>query len=203
MNLVLEIDYEMPKMTTSLGISLLNLAVINSPIRTGNAASSIYLTVNNTKRKVITYDLRQAYYILFLEEGAGKVKRHKGYITQKTVTSMVKEICKFVINKGVPTYTTIPTVILGTDKTRNYERRLIRENRDLLSDNKDLMNLNKVITASDRKELSKAQFYKENARYGDTYINYNKSKRADTIQFSNVRATSRYVFVGKGQIGPK
>jgi hypothetical protein len=113
-------------LTHELGISLWNIAVNETPYRTGNARSQVSLNYNTHKKKMIVYNDYNAYYINYLEEGAGRNKKHKGFIENKTVGSMLSEIIKFEIT-GKPTFSQIPTVTFRTDRARNYERQMMRK----------------------------------------------------------------------------
>lgn len=97
----------------SLGYVMWNIAVILAPKDTGNLQRSITMRTNTNKTKTITYNTMNANYIKFLELGMGNVKKHKGFIENRTRISMVESLIIYAYSGFLPPYTNIPTVELG------------------------------------------------------------------------------------------
>ncbi len=135
---------------SALGISFLNIAVNNAPYRTGNLRNQIKLTANNKHQKTLIYNEFNAHYLHFLEEGIGRNKMHKGFISVDTVGGVFKETYQFLLT-GEVEFTSAPKLALRTDRARNYERVLLKEAG---------ISLDKRLTANDRAKLS--NFYLEN-----------------------------------------
>ncbi len=146
MDIELHLNHDGHKLGPELGYSIWNIAVACAPYRTGNLRSGIALQNNGPKIKRIMYNDYDAYYLNYLEEGIGRVKRHKGFIENKTVNMIYSETANY-LTYGKASFSGIPTVSLRSDKARNYERIMLRNiNYDL----------NKRITANDRAKLSGA-----------------------------------------------
>jgi len=101
---------------TSLGMWFWNMAVMISPYDTGNARRAITLNSNTSKKINIRYNLMQANYIKFLEEGIGPVKKYKGYIGVRTRISMVEELIFYLKTGQLPLFTATPFVLLRSSK---------------------------------------------------------------------------------------
>ena len=141
------------KLEPDLGISMLNIAVIDAPYRTGNLRSAIALQHNGPKVKRIWYDDYNAFYLKYLEEGQGRVKKHKGFIEYETVGDILIEVMSYIAT-GEVTYTGMPVIYLRSDRARNYERQLLQERN---------ISIDKRLSASDRARLSRQRFRDKNA----------------------------------------
>ena len=161
------------KLGPELGISMLNIAVIDAPYRTGNLRSAIVLQHNGPKVKRIWYDDYNAFYLKFLEEGLGRVKKHKGFIEYDTVGDIVLEVMSYIAT-GEVTYVGMPVIYLRSDRARNYERQLLQERN---------ISLDKRLSANDRARLSREQFRKSNA--------YSKGLYTRNMVRAETRHTSR------------
>lgn len=153
MNFVIYTD-KIPKLEQDLGYSMWNIAVNKSPYRTGNLRRNISLQNNGPKVKRIYYNDFEAKYLHYLEEGMGRVKKHKGFIGEKTVGAILSEVYSYILT-GKPTFYGIPTINLRTDRPRNYERTILQQSG---------ISIDKRITASDRAMLSRIQARKTTDR---------------------------------------
>lgn len=110
-----------------LGFLMLNMAVIIAPLDTGNLRRSIELTKNNKKTKEITYNLMNANYIKFLEEGLGPVKQYTGFISQDTTIAIVEAVINYILTGSYPFLSKKPTIELkDTNKLFSRERQILR-----------------------------------------------------------------------------
>lgn len=137
-------------LTQDLKDSLWTVAIMDAPYRTGNLRSSIKRIASSKNKVIYAYSDQQAYYVDFLENGRGRVKRHQGFIEYQTVGDMVMEIVNYAVN-GETTFKGIPMIDLRTDKARNYERKMLR---------KQGISVNSRINAVDRAYLSMIQYNK-------------------------------------------
>lgn len=115
---------EFIKLMNSSKNSLWNIAVLNAPYRTGNLRANIKRSIDENKTHFV-YDNLEAAYIDFLEEGKGRNKRHIGFIENRTVNAMIIEIMTITLT-GKPTFSSIPSIQLRTDKLRNYEKKIAK-----------------------------------------------------------------------------
>jgi hypothetical protein len=109
-----------------LSNSLWNVAIQNAPYRTGNLRAQIKRIVNTQDEITLFYNSSLAIYLHFLEIGAGRVKRHKGFIENKTVPEIVYETIGFIQDPTNLSYSGIPSITLRTDMARGYERKMLR-----------------------------------------------------------------------------
>ena len=175
------------KFTPELGISFLNIAVNNSPYRTGNLRRSIILQQNGPKIKRIIYKDSNAYYLNYLEEGQGRNKMHKGFISIDTTNDILKETYEFLLT-GEVTYNKVPTIMLKTDRARNYERKLLEKNN---------ISINKRLTAFDRATLSR-MYVRENGL--DASKNSSSKNKSTIHQKANA---NNKLFYGSGELRGK
>lgn len=138
-------------LTEDLKNSLWTVAIMDAPYRTGNLRSAIKRISSSKNKVVYAYSDQQAYYVDYLENGIGRVKRHQGFIEYQTVGDMVIEIVNYAVN-GETTFKGIPIIDLRTDKARNYERKMLRRQG---------ISVNSRINAVDRAFLSMIQYNKK------------------------------------------
>lgn len=114
---------------TDFGYLMINIAVMLAPMDTGNLRRSITLTKNNEQRKQIRYNTMLANYLRFLENGDGPVKRHKGFISVDTTTSIVEGISNIILTGDYPFLSFMPNVELkDTENIFSKERQILRSN---------------------------------------------------------------------------
>ena len=116
---------------SSLGMWFWNMAVMISPYDTGNARRAITLTSNTSKRINIRYNLMQANYIKFLEEGVGPVKKYKGYIKNNTRMAIVEELIFYLKTGQLPMFTSTPFVLLKSSKSVFHGERKFLSQADM------------------------------------------------------------------------
>lgn len=97
---------------TSLGYWFWNLAVVNTPYDSGNARSAVSLASNTSKLIRIQYNLLIANYIKFLEEGLGPVKKHKGFIGNRTLAYIFYELATYLTSGKKPIIQSAPSVVM-------------------------------------------------------------------------------------------
>lgn len=134
-------------LSSEFGYWIWNVIVLNAPIDTGNLRRSIFMVKNTGKEKRYSYNLLLANYIRFLEEGVGPVKKHKGFISNQTMTSVLMQTLKYLYSGSVPqgAITTIPKVTLTKSKK---PFKIEREMLFLMGKN------NNVITPNQRRSIS-------------------------------------------------
>lgn len=114
---------------SSYGYHLWNVAVMVAPYDTGNLRRSIKLTSNSAKTIKISYDLAQANYAKFLEEGLGPVKKYKGFISKATYFLIYDQLVGLISSReNMPIYSLRPIVALKTSKHQpfSWERRFLK-----------------------------------------------------------------------------
>lgn len=134
------------KLDNKIGMSLWNIAIASAPYETGNLRRSIILSKNTDSLKKYVYDDYRAYYLNYLEEGIGRVKKHTGFIENKTIGSMMYELINY-LQSGEVTFSNFPVVELRSGIYRMYERQIARNNN---------MDTKRRLSANDRALLSKA-----------------------------------------------
>lgn len=152
MDIWLSVDKEqydrIKDLDTHLGMILWNLAVMVAPIDTGNLRRAITLAKNNRKNIRIQYNLLNANYIKFLEYGYGPVKKHKGFISNLTVSIFIETIINFIkvgnIDKGLLSLP--PLVVLNkAQSVFNQEGKVAK-----------MLNIGKRgLTANQRRQISR------------------------------------------------
>lgn len=114
---------------TVFGHLMINIGVMLAPMDTGNLRRSITLTKNNERRKQIRYNTMSANYLRFLENGDGPVKKHKGFISVDTTTSIVEGISNIILTGNYPFLSFSPNVELkDTGNIFSKERQILRSN---------------------------------------------------------------------------
>jgi hypothetical protein len=131
---------------TALGMWFWNMAVMISPYDTGNARRAITLNTNTSKKINIRYNITQANYIKFLEEGVGPVKKYKGYIKNRTRMAMVEELIFYLKTGQIPMFTSTPFVLLKSSKNVFHGERKYLAKADMHTN---------AITANARNRISK------------------------------------------------
>ncbi|NCC41781.1 MAG: hypothetical protein EOM21_20685 [Gammaproteobacteria bacterium] len=176
------------KLTTGLGYSIWNIAVMKAPYETGNLKSQIMLQNNGSKVKRIVYNDYNAYYLNYLEEGRGRNKRHIGFIENDTVNAILSETYLFLLT-GRTTFSGVPTINFRNERARNYERNSLREIG---------FNLQRRISANDRATLSRIEarkhgldgnkgFYTRNVERVNV-VNRNSSENKIYYSYGKLRA---------------
>lgn len=143
-------DKDVDKLSSQLGYWLWNIAVSLAPYDTGNLRRAITLNSNTDTRKKFVYNAFNAVYLHYLEEGMGSVKKHKGFISERTVGAFVQEIITYLITGKQPIISSPPVATLGISR----HGAMFHENKILKSLNLSTMN----ITADDRRKLSQLKF---------------------------------------------
>ena len=161
------------KFDSSLGISFLNIAVNDAPYRTGNLRRAILLQQNGTKIKRIIYNDYDAYYLNFLEEGQGRNKMHKGFISEKTTNDILTETVQFLLT-GTASFEYMPSIVFRTDRGRNYERAILAKNQ---------ISVNKRLTANDRAMLSRKYVRDNSLNVGKVNTTNTATNMNDKLHF--------------------
>ena len=129
----------------SLGMWFWNIAVMTAPYDTGNLRRAIALKKNTNKHIQIKYDTMKANYLHFLEMGIGPVKKHKGFIEDKTKLAITEQLIIYLKTGIKPLFTPVPFVALRSSRNPfPRERGLLRAAG---------MN-SKVISANERMKIS-------------------------------------------------
>ena len=112
-----------------LGFVLWNRAIDCAPYDTGNLRRSILMTKNSSTKKQYVYNAMNALYLDYLEKGQGPIKKHKGYISEKTVGVFIAEIIYYLKTGRTSTVATIPQITLKTSKQGPmfYEKRIMKK----------------------------------------------------------------------------
>jgi hypothetical protein len=131
---------------TALGMWFWNMAVMISPYDTGNARRAITLNSNTSKKITVRYNLTQANYIKFLEEGVGPVKKYKGYIKNRTRMAFVEELIFYLKTGQTPMFTATPFVLLKSSQNVFHGERKYLAQADMHTN---------AITAKARNTISK------------------------------------------------
>lgn len=140
-----DIYKEVQNFNESLGMWFWNIAVMTAPYDTGNLRRAITLKKNTNKHIQIAYDTMKANYLHFLEEGIGPVKKHKGFIKDKTRLAITEQMIIYLKTGRKPIFTPVPYVALRSSSNLfPRERSLLRSAG---------MN-HKVISANERMKIS-------------------------------------------------
>lgn len=136
--------------TKAFGYWSWNIAVMGTPLDTGNARSNVFLRTNQPRHISIIWDLFMANYVQFLEEGRGPVKKYKGFISVDILGAMMEQSIAWILTGKEPYYATrelTPFVALGVSKHKPFSmERVFLKQAD--------MNMNNI-TAKARGEISK------------------------------------------------
>ncbi|NCU31215.1 hypothetical protein EOM57_05465 [Candidatus Saccharibacteria bacterium] len=134
----------------ALGYWLWDTGFMGTPMDTGNARRNVVLRDNKPRHIRVEWDLFNANYVRFLEEGRGPVKKYKGFISVDIRGAMMEQVMSWLLTGEEPYYARrgiTPFVALGVSKNKPFsmERSLLRQ-----AD----MNANKI-TAKARQEVSR------------------------------------------------
>jgi ribosomal protein L13 len=167
-----ETNKQINHLSSELGMWLWNIAVSDAPIDTGNLRKAITMTKNGAKSKQYVYNALNAVYLHYLEEGLGPIKKHKGFISEKTVGDFIQEIIYYVKTGKTGLITTPPVATLQMSKNGKmfYEKKIANS----------LGWSGNQLSADDRKKLSQIRY-----RY---VANSNKAS------ISGEKPTSRYLY---------
>lgn len=161
--------------STVFGYLMINIAVMLAPMDTGNLRRSITLTKNNERRKQIRYNTMLANYLRFLENGDGPVKKHKGFISVDTTTSIVEGISNIILTGDYPYLSFSPNVELkDTENIFSKERQILRSN-DIKTDR---------ISANIRRSISKLRESEYRNKIGINKFGTSGKKINTTTNFS-------------------
>ena len=165
-------DGKVTTLSPELGMWLWNVAVSNAPIDTGNLRRAITMTKNSPTKKQYVYNALNAVYLHYLEEGMGPVKKHKGFISQKTMGDFIQELISYFKTGKTGMITTPPVATLTVSKHGHmfYERKMARA----------LGWSDKQITADDRRKLSQ--------------IRYRGLAQSNKSKIYGEKPTSRYLY---------
>lgn len=97
-----------------------NIAVMCAPYDTGNLRKAISLAKNTPKLIRIQYNHLQANYIYYLEEGIGPVTKHKDFIKNLTVNTIMEQLTGIILTGVNPTFTSPPVVALRRSQYRPF-----------------------------------------------------------------------------------
>lgn len=177
-----EREYERIKnLDTSLGMALWNIAVLEAPIDTGNLRRAITLVSNSSKVIRIKYNLLTANYIHFLEQGYGPVKKHRGFIGEKTTINMIEEIINFIRMGSISSWLLgLPPLVLlrRSHSVFGYERKVMN----------DLGMRQKHLTANQRMKISSIRERKYQESIGGK-VGHRTGQRVGTITQSRLDRT--------------
>lgn len=131
MNINVEVTEKQLDYAKEFGIDfaylMLNIGVMLAPFDTGNLRSSITISRNDKRAKQIRYNTMVANYTRFLEEGAGPVKKHKGFISVDTKLAIVEGVINLIKTGEYPFMSTIPTVELkDTENLFSKEKQILK-----------------------------------------------------------------------------
>lgn len=112
---------------SKMGYVAWNIAIMNAPYDTGNLRNAIRLGSNTSRLTTIKYNLMLANYIKFLELGQGRVKKHKGFIRDKTLLDVAIAYIGYIENGTIPEFSYTPVISLNsTSQIFNTEKKVLR-----------------------------------------------------------------------------
>lgn len=144
-------DVPFEGLTSDLGYWLWNVLLVMIPYDTGNLRSSFKMRNNSTRRISFIFDDAEAYYVDYLEEGIGFVKKYKDFIKRDMFGTMLSEVIYFVKTGRTGLITSKPHVEL---RESQYGSPIGYENKILKYHGEHARN----ITATDRKHLSQIMY---------------------------------------------
>lgn len=154
MNFLVVTDIENLNMSSELGLLLWNRAVDCAPYDTGNLRRSIVMSKNMPTQKQYIYNAMNALYLDYLEKGEGPVKKHKGFISQKTMSAFITELIYYYKTGRPSSPATIP--VIGLTKSKNgpmfHEKRIM----------KNFGVAWQKVTADDRRKMSRFTYGTKN-----------------------------------------
>lgn len=144
-------DKNVTKFDKDLGYMLWNIAVSLAPYDTGNLRRAISMNINTDKKKKIVYNALNAYYLHYLEMGEGSIKKHTGFISERTVGAFIIELIDYFKNG------TKNIIFMGKPTA------VLRESRHgaMFAERKILKSLNfstDSLTGDDRRKISQIRF---------------------------------------------
>lgn len=159
-------------MSPALGMWLWNIAVSNAPMDTGNLRRAITMNKNSDTKKQYVYNALNAVYLHYLEEGMGPVKKHKGFISNKTVGDFIQELIYYFKTGKTGMITTPPVATLTISKhgPMFYEKKIANS----------LGWSDRTLTADDRQKLSQ--------------IRYRALSNSNQSRVNGQKPTSRYLY---------
>jgi hypothetical protein len=134
-----------------LAMWLWNIAVAVAPYDTGNLRRAITLNNASNDKIKVAYNIYDAVYLHYLEEGMGPVKKHKGFIGDTTVNAFIRELLYYIKTGKQPLITSKPMTSLRVSEHSPmfYERRIL---------NAIGLKWAKTVTADDRMKLSNLRY---------------------------------------------
>jgi hypothetical protein len=172
MNFNVSTEKDINTLSPQLGMWLWNIAVSNSPIDTGNLRRAITMNTNSLTKKKYVYNAFNAIYLHYLEEGMGPVKKHKGFISEKTVGDFIQELIYYFKTGKTGMVTTPPVATLSMSKNGPmFHERKISKFLDWSS---------KELSADDRQKLSQ--------------LRYRALNNSNRERISGRKPTSRYLY---------
>ena len=151
MNINITTDIDMNGFSKGLAMWLWNIAVAVAPYDTGNLRRAIRLNTATESKIKIAYNVYDAMYLHYLEEGMGPVKKHRGFIGDTTVNAFIRELLYYIKTRKQPLITSKPMASLRVSEHSPmfYERRIL---------NAIGMSWAKTVTADDRMKLSHLRY---------------------------------------------
>lgn len=141
-------------LSPELGYLLWNRAIDCASYDTGNLRRSIVMSKNGGSQKQYVYNAMNALYLHYLEEGMGPIKKHKGYISEKTMAIFITEIIYYLKTGKTSEVATIPLITLNKSKNGPmfHEKRIMGK-FDVAW---------QTLTADDRRKMSRFKYGTKN-----------------------------------------
>lgn len=144
-------DVPFKGLTSDLGFWLWNVLMVMIPYDTGNLRSSFKMKNNSTRKISFIFDDAEAYYVEYLEEGIGFVKKYKDFIKRDMYGTMISEVIYYIKTGKTGIITSKPNVKM---RESHYSNPIGYENKILKYHGQHA----KSITADDRKNLSRIMY---------------------------------------------
>lgn len=144
-------DKEFKGLTSEFAHWLWNVLMAMIPYDTGNLRSSFKLRNNSSSLIAFIFDDAEAYYVDYLEEGIGFVKKHKDFIKFQMFGALLSETIYFTKTGETGLITSKPNVTLRQSQYSSpigYERKILRYHEQNVDN----------ITATDRRNLSSIMY---------------------------------------------
>lgn len=190
MEFKLEVDREIDGLNDDLANSIWQLLIYSAPYDTGNLRSAIKKQTSNKHKIMFIYDLSQALYIEFLEQGLGFIKKYKGFIENKSVGEAIQETIYWATTDKT-TYGGVPTIVLRGRLTKKAGR-TFEGGAPIGYEKKILVDTKTPLTAKERNLLSQLNYKMFN---GTPKIGQYKGKSAN-IEKSPFIQNSRFTKKG-------
>jgi len=151
MDINITTDKNMNGFSKGLAMWLWNISVAVAPYDTGNLRRAITLNTASQNKIKVSYNIYDAIYLHYLEEGMGSVKKHKGFIGDVTVGAFIRELVYYAKTQKEPLITSRPMTSLRVSENSPmfYERRIL---------NAIGLKWAKTVTADDRMKLSNLRY---------------------------------------------